>query len=89
MITYSLTEVAAMVLPAEWKDPELWLKRRLRRHEIGGYKVGHIWRMTQADVDNLIEHYHTSPARVTVAEPADVSIVGGLSARAISRLRSA
>lgn len=59
MKTYSLPEVAEMALPADWKRPVLWLQRRLRRGELGGYKVGHDWRMTASDVDAMIARYHT------------------------------
>ena len=83
--TYSLAEVAEMVLPPEWKQPELWLMRRLRRGEICGYKVGHSWRMRQADVDALIETYLNTHAP-EVVEP--VSVLEGLSARAKRRLAS-
>lgn len=82
--TYSLAEVAAQALPPEWKDPELWLKRRLRRGEITGYKVGQTWRMREQDVEDLISR-HLNTARVPA--PA-VSIIDGLSARAARRLRA-
>lgn len=75
-----------MVLPPEWKQPELWLMRRLRRGEICGYKVGHSWRMRQTDVDALIEKYLNTHNTVEVAEP--VSVLEGLSARAKARLAS-
>lgn len=71
MKTYSLPEVAAQVLPSEWKTPVLWLQRRLRRKEIRGYKVGHDWRMTEADVADLVERYrNTAPAAPEATEPA-------------------
>lgn len=38
--TYSLAQVVADVLPEEWTDGERWLRRRLNRGEIEGYKVG-------------------------------------------------
>lgn len=81
--TYSLSEVAEMVLPPDWKQPELWLMRRLRAKEITGYKVGHSWRMRQSDVDALIEKY------LNVNEvQAPVSVLEGLSDRAKARLAS-
>lgn len=82
--TYSLAEVAALALPPEWKDPELWLKRRLRRGDITGYKVGHTWRMREQDVEDLIARY-LNTARVPA--PA-VSITAGLSSRAARRLKA-
>jgi hypothetical protein len=81
--TYSLAEVAAKALPPEWKDPELWLKRRLRRGDITGYKVGHTWRMREQDIDDLIaRHLNTVPAA-----PA-ACIIDGLTARGARRLRA-
>jgi hypothetical protein len=53
--TYSLAEVAAMVLPPEWTGGVRWLARRLNRGEISGYKVGRVWRMTDDDVQAFIE----------------------------------
>jgi len=61
MKTFSLEEVAAQVLPAEWKDPVGWLQRHLRRGEISGYKLGHTWRMTEADVEALIDRHRNRP----------------------------
>jgi hypothetical protein len=52
--TYSLCEVAAMVLPPDMKQPTRWLEERLRRGEISGYKIGRTWRMTLGDVHALI-----------------------------------
>lgn len=82
--TFSLTEVADQALPPEWKDPELWLKRRLRRGDITGYKVGQTWRMRERDVEDLIAR-RLNTARVPA--PA-VSITDGLSSRATRRLRA-
>lgn len=91
MKTYSLAEVAAMVLPAEWRDAERWLARRLNRGEIKGYRVGRVWRMTEAQVDNLIERFTNStdsppPQRNT--EHA-TCVVDGLSQRSRRRIRAA
>lgn len=58
--TYSLAEVAAAYLPTDWQRPVLWLQRRLRRGEISGYKVGHDWRMTEADVEAFVAKYHNA-----------------------------
>lgn len=72
-----------MVLPEDWKRPELWLARRLRRGEISGYKVGHQWRMTQADVDDLIgRHRNIHNERGT--RPSSL-VTDGLTARAARR----
>jgi hypothetical protein len=85
--SYSLAQVAAEWLPTEWKDPELWLMRRLRRGEITGYKVGHTWRMREQDVEDFIARYlNENPVP---AAPAPDPILGGLSARAARRLKAA
>lgn len=62
MKTFSLNEVAAQVLPPDWKNGERWLRERLNRGEISGYKVGPAWRMTEADVEALITRYRNAPA---------------------------
>ncbi|MDG4667987.1 DNA-binding protein [Mycobacterium sp. 236(2023)] len=87
--TFSLAEVAAMVLPPEWKDPELWLMRRLRKGAIAGYKVGHEWRMTERQVEALIEAHTNSEPDADDEQPVDNSrdaVVSGLSARGVRRL---
>jgi hypothetical protein len=91
--TFSLAEVAAQVLPPEWTDAERWLRRRLNRGEIGGYRVGRDWRMTEADVEDLINRHRNGADRrqseEQVVADGPVSIVDGLSARSRRRLRSA
>jgi hypothetical protein len=87
--TFSLAEVAAQVLPAEWRDAERWLARRLNRGEIRGYRVGRVWRLTQAQVDELIERYSNDAAEPAPTAARATSVVGGLSARSRRRLRSA
>lgn len=57
--TYSLAEVAGMVLPPDLNDPEGWLARYLRAGKIGGYKIGRRWRMTHQDVEDLITSCRT------------------------------
>lgn len=62
IVTYSLEQVAAMVLPADWKDAERWLGRKLQRNEISGYKVSRgVWRMTHADVEDFIARHRSTP----------------------------
>ena len=39
--TYSLDEVAAMVLPSEMKNGPRWLAERLNRGDLSGYTCGH------------------------------------------------
>lgn len=68
--TYSLTEVAGMVLPPDLKQPERWLQRHLVAGRISGYKVGHTWRMTHGDIEDLIESCRKkSPPAPPVSEP--------------------
>lgn len=86
-------EVAALYLPPEWSDRERWMRRRLNRGEIPGYKVGREWMMTEADVHAFIEQRRNTPASVagaaTPPAAAAVSIRDGLSARSRGRLREA
>jgi hypothetical protein len=60
--TFSLDEVAAMVLPPNMKDPTRWLMVRLNSGEIAGYKIGRAWRMTYEDVEALIERGRKRPS---------------------------
>jgi hypothetical protein len=100
--TYSLEEVAAMVLPAEWADGVLWLKRRLAAGEVGGYRLNrNVWRMTRADVEELIEqrrNRRVKPAPELAqpndeadhpqsARPVPVDLLSALSPRSRRRLR--
>lgn len=55
--TYSLAEVAKVVLPPEITDGVRWLSRRLNCGELSGYRVGRTWRMTREDVEDLIEQH--------------------------------
>lgn len=94
--TYSLSEVAAMVLPKHWKEPVRWLQRHLVNGEIAGYKVGHDWRMTADDVTDLVARHRNVTQTVTpeMVEPPQpnttpVSILDGLSARSRRRIKSA
>ncbi|OMB93229.1 hypothetical protein A5732_16900 [Mycobacterium colombiense] len=90
--TFSLAEVAAMVLPREWTDGERWLARRLNRGEIHGYKLGRTWRMTEADVTAMIDHYSNTveapPEHVHHCGQPPKTVADGLSARSRRRLKS-
>lgn len=83
--TYSLAEVAAQVLPSEWTDSERWLRRRLNRGEIRGYRVGREWRMTESHVEALVQRYCNGES-VQQPEPT-TSFAAGLSAQSRRRLR--
>jgi excisionase family DNA binding protein len=82
--TYSLSEVAKVVLPPEMKDGVRWLSRRLNRGELSGYRVGRTWRMTREDVEDLIEPRRKHPLPRVVQEPR-TDVVSGLTPT--SRLR--
>jgi hypothetical protein len=60
--TYSLEEVAAMVLPPEWTNGRRWLAERLKHGTIRGYKVGRSWRMTHSYVQELIAIHRNAVA---------------------------
>ena len=67
--TYSLAEVAEMILP-DMADGVRWLSRRLNSGELSGYRVGRAWRMTREDVADLIElHRNRSLARNYMEAP--------------------
>jgi hypothetical protein len=90
--TYSLAEVAAMVLPPELKCGTRWLAERLNRNEIHGYKVGRAWRMTEADVMALIDRYSNTvkppePRVPDVPDGPPRSIIDGLTPRGRRRVR--
>lgn len=86
--TYSLAEVAAMVLPAEWTDGERWLARRLNRGQIRGYRVGRIWRMTESQVGDLVDRFTNYAGTVAPPAVAPVTVADGLSPRSRRRLRT-
>jgi hypothetical protein len=59
--TYSLAEVAEMVLPPDITNGVRWLAHRLNRGEVTGYRVGRTWRMTRGGVEDLIERLRNRP----------------------------
>ncbi|CQA10221.1 Uncharacterised protein [Mycobacteroides abscessus] len=88
--TFSLAQVVADVLPEEWTDGERWLRRRLNRGEIEGYKVGREWRFTKADA--LIAHFTNAKTEVAAPEEdteSEAPLALGLSARSRRRLVNA
>lgn len=92
MRTYSLPEVAALVLPSEWTDGVRWLARRLNRGEIRGYRLGRVWRMKQEHLDWLLEHFSNDvpqqlKAKPSVELPGPMAVVDGLSPRGRARIR--
>lgn len=87
VITYSLAEVAAAYLPAEWADGERWLRRHLNRGEISGYRVGRTWRMTEDDVAHFIDSRRNTTIEAPTRQAPPVAIIDGLSQRSRQSLR--
>ena len=85
--TYSLSEVAKMVLPPEMTDGVRWLSRRLNRGELSGYRIGRTWRMTHEDVEDLIERHRKHPLPRVPQEPR-TGAVSGLTPTSRLRLMS-
>lgn len=85
--SYSLEEVAAAHLPAEW-DGVRWLSRRLYSGELRGFLISRsVWRMTDEDVDYLIDKHRREPVQKSAPVAAEAFPLG-LSARSSRRLRS-
>jgi hypothetical protein len=59
--TYSLAEVAEMVLPPDMTNGVRWLAHRLNCGEVTEYRVGRTWQMTRGDVEDLIERHRNRP----------------------------
>lgn len=85
---YTLEQVAAQYLPPHWTDGERWLRRRLNRGELSGYKVGREWMMSEHDVQDFLARHHNSVAAQSDESVAPTSVVDGLSLRSRRRLRS-
>jgi hypothetical protein len=83
--TYSLYDVAKTVLPPEMTDGVRWLSRRLTRGKLSGYRVGRTWRMTRADVEDLIERHRKHPLPRVVQE-SRTDVVSGLTPTSRRRL---
>jgi excisionase family DNA binding protein len=84
--TYSLTEVAEMVLPPDMTNGVRWLSNWLNRGELSGYRVGRTWRMTRADVEDLINRHRNRAlpqVEVTARRP---DFFGGLTPTSRRRL---
>lgn len=89
---YTLAEAAELICGGcGLKDPQLWLMRRLRSGRFRGFKVGHNWFMTAADVEAAKESlYAPTPLEPEPEpEPESTSIIDGLSPRSRRRLRTA
>ena len=84
--TYSLAEVAEMVLPPDMTNGVRWLARRLNRGELMGYRVGRTWRMTRGDVEDLIERHGNRPLSRVGMEARRLDLLTGLTSTSRRRL---
>jgi hypothetical protein len=66
--TYSLAEAAAQICGDSMKNPELWLRRRMRDGTITGVKVGRHVRMTEQQITDALAALEIGGARTQ--EPA-------------------
>lgn len=85
--SYSLEEVAAQHLPAEWNGVR-WLKTRIRRGEIKAKRISRgVYRMTGAQIEAWLEGDDNAAAE-PAAQPASVvsPIISGLSPRSRRRI---
>jgi hypothetical protein len=62
------------VVEAGWAPSVHFLTVRLRRGEIRGRKVGHGWRMTDADVQALADSMVNAPASLAEVPRAGLSV---------------
>jgi hypothetical protein len=89
--SYPLDEVVRAHLPFEWTDGKRWLTRRLNRKELRGRRFGRTWRMTDSDIEFMLQKYanFTEDHDVVEAQPPSetTSVADGLSARSARRLR--
>lgn len=85
--TYSLEEVAEMVLPPDMANAVRWLQAQLVAGKASGYKAGRKWRMTQSDVEDFVARHRNSPRPLPLRPPEPD--YGGLTRRSwLNRQRS-
>jgi hypothetical protein len=75
--TYSLPEVAKMILP-DMTSGVRWLSNRLNRGELSGYRVRRTWRMTREDVADVIERHRNRPLPRVDAQTSRSDLPSGL-----------
>jgi hypothetical protein len=80
MKTYSLAEAAEQICGDSMKNPELWLRRRMRDGTIAGVKVGRTVRMTENDIANALE-----ALRIGQPKPHEPSLRLGITAASLRR----
>ena len=89
--SYPLDEVVSAHLPAEWTDGKRWLTRRLNRNELRGRRFGRQWRMTDSDIEYMLQKFANFTEDQVDAQPTAppeaTSVADGLSARSARRLR--
>ena len=77
-----------MELDRHLKDPERYLRGRIRAGQFRARKVGRSWLMTDADIDAAIESFaNTEPIADTPPPPPAPSPVGQLTAGSLRRRR--
>lgn len=68
-LTYSLAEAAQRIGGVT----ERWLATRLRDGQASGYKIGRQWRMTESDIQDLIDKSRVIPGSETTIEVVRVA----------------
>lgn len=63
-LTYSLAEAAQRIGGVT----ERWLATGLRAGELPGHKIGRQWRMSEADIQDIINRSRVVPRTVSVAD---------------------
>lgn len=66
--TYSLTEVAERLRITDMSDPERWLTSMIKRGTIPARKIGRSWRMTEADIHDMMEAIKNKPQEPTALD---------------------
>lgn len=90
--SYALDEVVSAHLPAEWTDGKRWLTRRLNRKELRGRRFGRTWRMTDSDIEFMLQkhaNFSDDHDAIEAQAPSEATVADGLSARSARRLRRA
>jgi hypothetical protein len=83
--TYSLAEVVA----AGNAPSVRWLQKEIRARRITARKIGRHWRMTDRDIDEMLDVRRNSAQAPTAVAPLRESNHLGLSPTSLRRLRTA
>jgi hypothetical protein len=65
--TYSLAEAAERLCGDSMKNPELWVRRKIRAKVFSARKVGHSVRMTDEDIQDALRKIHIGADLLTAA----------------------